>query len=126
VWQIAKEFTFEAAHFLPNVPSGHQCSRLHGHSYKLVVELTAAKLDEEHGWIDDFATISAAVRPVVKRLDHRLLNEVDPGLGNPTSEILAAWIGATIAPELPYLSSVTIHETAASTARWHAASEADR
>jgi 6-pyruvoyltetrahydropterin/6-carboxytetrahydropterin synthase len=119
MWQISKEFSFEAAHFLPNVPQGHQCSRVHGHSYKVVVELSGESLAEEQGWIEDFAVISDVVKPIVKQLDHRLLNDVDEGLKNPTSEILAAWIGRTIAPRLPKLSSVAVKETAASTARWN-------
>lgn len=119
MWQISKEFSFEAAHFLPNVPHGHQCSRVHGHSYKVVVELSGDSLAEEQGWIADFALISDAVKPIVKQLDHRLLNEVDEGLTNPTSEILAAWIGRMLTLRLPNLSSVSIKETAASTARWN-------
>lgn len=118
MWHIAKEFSFEAAHFLPNVPPGHQCGNVHGHSYKVIVELAGETLEEKFGWIQDFGVISGAVKPLVKRLDHRLLNEVDDGLANPTSETLAEWIGKTIAPDLPNLCSVTVKETESSMARW--------
>ena len=35
--RIYKEFSFEAAHRLPNVPDGHKCARLHGHSFHVRV-----------------------------------------------------------------------------------------
>ena len=34
--RFAEQFRFEAAHFLPNVPEGHKCARLHGHSFRLL------------------------------------------------------------------------------------------
>ncbi len=47
VMEIFKEFTFEAAHRLPNVPDGHKCARLHGHSYQVVVHVEGP-VDERH------------------------------------------------------------------------------
>ncbi|WP_164013238.1 6-carboxytetrahydropterin synthase QueD [Pyxidicoccus trucidator] len=90
VTEISKEFTFEAAHRLPNVPEGHKCARVHGHSYN--VEFTIrGPVDPKLGWIVDFAELNAAWQPLHAQLDHRLLNDV-PGLENPTSELLAAWL----------------------------------
>ncbi|MDP3938581.1 MAG: 6-carboxytetrahydropterin synthase, partial [Deltaproteobacteria bacterium] len=37
--EIFKEFTFEAAHRLPNVPPAHKCARLHGHSFQVAVHV---------------------------------------------------------------------------------------
>jgi 6-pyruvoyltetrahydropterin/6-carboxytetrahydropterin synthase len=88
--EISKEFTFEAAHRLPNVPPGHKCTRLHGHSYRVGITLRGP-VDPKLGWIVDFAALKEAWQPLHDQLDHRYLNEV-PGLENPTSEILAAWI----------------------------------
>ncbi|NTX01272.1 6-carboxytetrahydropterin synthase QueD [Myxococcus sp. CA051A] len=90
VTEISKEFTFEAAHRLPNVPPGHKCSRVHGHSYRIEITVRGP-VDPHFGWIVDFAELNAAWQPLHALLDHRLLNDV-PGLENPTSELLAAWV----------------------------------
>lgn len=107
--QIYKEFIFEAAHRLPNVPEGHKCSRLHGHSWKggIYVE---GELDPQTGWIMDYAEIKKAFGPIYDQLDHYYLNEID-GLENPTSEVLAKWIWDRLKPGLPELSQVVINET---------------
>ena len=115
MWSIRKRYTFEAAHYLPGVPDGHQCGRMHGHSYTLEVELSSGSL-EEKGWVTDFGDVSAVVKPLVANLDHQLLNEVDEALRNPTSEILAEWAFARLAPSLPGLVAVSISETATSQA----------
>ena len=110
--QITKKFRFESAHVLPKVSDGHQCGRLHGHSYELEVTV-AGSLDEELGWVMDFADISDAVKPLVEELDHRLLNEIT-GLENPTCEIMVGWIAARLAKSLPGLTSVKVSETPSS------------
>jgi 6-pyruvoyltetrahydropterin/6-carboxytetrahydropterin synthase len=107
--EIFKEFTFEAAHLLPNVPAGHKCGRLHGHSYRAAVHV-AGPVDPYAGWVMDFADITAAIEPVRDQLDHHCLNGV-PGLDNPTSENVARWIWHQLAETLP-LTAVTIRETA--------------
>ncbi|SKC66335.1 6-carboxytetrahydropterin synthase QueD [Krasilnikoviella flava] len=111
--ELFKEFTFEAAHRLPNVPPGHKCSRLHGHSYKVQVEVTGP-VDTDLGWVIDFGDIKAAWGDLDDALDHRYLNEV-PGLENPTSELLAVWIWDRLSAALPnLLSAVTVKETCTS------------
>jgi 6-pyruvoyltetrahydropterin/6-carboxytetrahydropterin synthase len=107
--EIWKEFTFEAAHLLPNVPEDHKCKRLHGHSYRvrLCVE---GDLDPTLAWVVDFADIAEAFEPIRLRLDHYYLNEIE-GLENPTSEVLAKWIWARLRPALPALSRVEVSET---------------
>ena len=110
--EIWKEFGFEAAHRLPNVPEGHQCARLHGHSFRVAVHVRGP-LDPTLGWVMDFAELKAAWRPLDEALDHRYLNDV-AGLENPTSEVLARWIWARLAPTLPRLSQVVVRETCTS------------
>jgi 6-pyruvoyltetrahydropterin/6-carboxytetrahydropterin synthase len=109
---LSKSFGFEAAHWLPTFPEDHKCRRLHGHSFhvEIVVE---GDVPEESGYLMDFGTIKAAIKPVEEALDHRCLNEIE-GLENPTSEMLARWIWRRIAPELPLLSEVRIRETCSS------------
>jgi 6-pyruvoyltetrahydropterin/6-carboxytetrahydropterin synthase len=110
--EIRWEFTFEAAHRLPNVPSDHKCSRLHGHSYTARVYVTGP-IDAKAGWIIDFANIKDACKPVIARLDHYFLNEI-PGLENPTSENLSVWIWRELESSLPLMSAVEVSETCTS------------
>jgi 6-pyruvoyltetrahydropterin/6-carboxytetrahydropterin synthase len=110
--EIFKEFTIEAAHWLPNVPEGHKCRRLHGHSFRIAVYVSGP-VDERLGWVMDFAELKAAFKGIEDQIDHRLLNEVE-GLENPTSENLARWLWAKLEPELTGLSKVAVHETCTS------------
>lgn len=110
--EIWKEFGFEAAHLLPNVPAGHKCARLHGHSFVVEVHVRGEP-DPTLGWVMDFADLKAAWRPLHEALDHRYLNDI-PGLENPTSEVLARWIWERLAPALPLLAKVVVRETCTS------------
>ena len=107
--EIFKEFRFESAHQLPNVPEGHKCARLHGHSFRTRISVEGA-VAKESGWVQDFSELEKAFHPLYKRLDHHFLNEVE-GLENPTSENLAIWIWDRLKPELPGLSAVEVQET---------------
>ena len=109
---LFKEFSFEAAHRLPNVPEGHKCARLHGHSFQVRVTVDGP-VGDESGWVMDFAEIKDAFRPLHDRLDHRYLNEI-PGLENPTSEVVARWIWRELASSLPMLHAVEVRETCTS------------
>ena len=113
---IFKDFTLEAAHRLPNVPAGHKCARLHGHSFRVRLEVSGEP-GAETGWVMDFGDIKAAFQPLYEQLDHHYLNDV-PGLENPTSERLAMWIWDRLRPALPQLSAVTVHETCTSGCRY--------
>lgn len=110
--EIFKEFTFEAAHRLPNLPADHKCSRLHGHSYRVILTVQGP-LDADRGWVQDFGDLKDAWKPVEAQLDHYYLNDI-PGLENPTSEVLAEWIWKRVTQPLPGLSAVTVRETCTS------------
>ena len=113
---IFKVFRIEAAHRLPNVPPGHKCARLHGHSF--AVELSVSgEPGADTGWVMDFADVKTAFQPLYDQLDHHYLNDI-PGLENPTSERLAIWIWEHLKPTLPQLSCVTVHETCTSGSRY--------
>ena len=110
--RLVREFTFEAAHRLPNAPPDHKCGRLHGHSFR--VELVCeGDADPHTGWLVDFAEMKAAFAPLHEQLDHRYLNEVE-GLENPTAENLARWIWRRLKPRLPLLAEVIVAETCTS------------
>jgi 6-pyruvoyltetrahydropterin/6-carboxytetrahydropterin synthase len=110
--EIFREFTFEAAHRLPNVPDGHKCARLHGHSYRVGVHVEG-RIGVTTGWVRDFSELAGAMKPVLAQLDHYYLNDVE-GLENPTSEVLARWIWERLRGPLPDLSQVLVHETCTS------------
>lgn len=110
--ELYKEFTFEAAHRLPNVPEGHKCARLHGHSFVVAIHVDGP-VDPHMGWVMDFADLKQAFQPIYKRLDHYYLNDIE-GLENPTSENLARWIWNELKPSLPLLSMVSVKETCTS------------
>jgi len=110
--EIFKEFTFEAAHRLPQVPKDHKCHRLHGHTFRVSLHVTG-DVAEATGWVQDFADLKAAFAPLHDQLDHNYLNEID-GLENPTSENLAVWIWRRMRKQLPLLSQVVVRETCTS------------
>jgi 6-pyruvoyltetrahydropterin/6-carboxytetrahydropterin synthase len=112
VIELVKDFRFEAAHFLPQVPEGHKCRRIHGHSFRGEVAVRGP-IDPTIGWVMDFADLKKAVDPIVAQLDHYLLNEI-AGLENPTSELLAVWIWKQLVPMVPNLFRITIEETCTS------------
>jgi 6-pyruvoyltetrahydropterin/6-carboxytetrahydropterin synthase len=107
--KITQAFRFEAAHRLPRVPPTHRCHRMHGHSYRIELQLSGA-VDPNTGFVLDFFDIERAFGPLLARLDHHCLNDID-GLDNPTAENIASWIWARIKPELAQLSNVRVFET---------------
>lgn len=107
--EIHKTFTFEAAHFLPNVVEGHKCRNLHGHSYKITLILYGP-IDPQSGWLIDFNEIKHITKTLIKSLDHKLLNNIE-GLENPTSENISAYIYSKLKPIIPFLDRVILSET---------------
>lgn len=106
---VFRVFQVEAAHWLPNVPEGHKCARMHGHSFKIEVHVSG-EVGEETGWVMDFADLKRAFKPLFDQLDHRCLNDVE-GLENPTSENLARWVWAHLQDDLSGLKEVMVQET---------------
>lgn len=97
-----RRFQIEAAHFLPNVPEGHQCGRMHGHGFGILLHAREAG-----------EAIAAAWAPLQALLDYACLNDLQ-GLENPTSEVLAAWLWPRLQECLPGLGCVSVFETATS------------
>ncbi|PPQ35812.1 6-carboxytetrahydropterin synthase QueD [Rhodoblastus acidophilus] len=107
--KITQAFTFEAAHRLPNVPATHRCHRMHGHSYRVELRLEGP-VDPQSGFVTDFFDVENAFGPVLAKLDHHCLNEIE-GLENPTAENIAAWIWDRIKPTLGQIAAVVVFET---------------
>lgn len=121
--EIFKDFTFEAAHRLPNLPPEHKCSRLHGHSFRVRIWVSG-EVEERSGWVMDFGEIKALCQPVIDELDHRYLNEI-PGLENPTSERIAEWLWTRLRPALAQMSAVEVRETCTAGCRYRGGDGAD-
>ena len=115
--ELVRDFRFEAAHFLPNVPEGHKCRRMHGHSFRGEVAVRG-EIDPVTGWVIDFADLKRAVDPIVTELDHYTLNDI-AGLENPTSEMLAIWFWKRLEAIVPGLYRVTIEETCSSRCHYY-------
>ena len=79
--ELRKNFQFEAAHYLPNLPKEHKCNRLHGHSFKVEI-IVEGECDPKLGWVIDYSDITKAFKPLWKQLDHHYLNEIE-GLETP-------------------------------------------
>src|SRR5262249_7867233 len=107
--ELHREYRFEAAHRLPRLPATHKCHRLHGHSFRFEV-LLEGEVDPATGFLIDFGDVDVVVAPLVARLDHYYLNEIE-GLENPTPEVLAAGLWLRLRPKLPFLRAVTVAET---------------
>lgn len=114
--EIFNLYNIEAARKLPGLPASHPCSRVHGHSFRVKL-CVSGPVNDDTGWVMDFADLDAAFGPIKAQIDHRYLNDI-PGLENPTSENLAIWIWDHLKPALPLLSAVVVHETCTSGCRY--------
>lgn len=90
--KIFIEDSFDSAHWLPNVPDGHKCKQMHGHTYRIRLEF-AGEIGEVSGWVIDYADVKSVWEDVKQMLDHHCLNDI---LRNPTCELIAGWIGSRI------------------------------
>ncbi len=97
---VVRRYAFEAAHFLPHVPPGHKCGRMHGHSFEVLLRARGASA----------GALDQAWAPLGDCLSHYCLNDLD-GLSNPTSECLAHWLWERLRTQVPTLASVTVYET---------------
>lgn len=119
MFTVRKEFKFEASHILPHHDG--KCQRLHGHSWKMFVEVMGRQLQDEgpkRGMVLDFSSLKEIVNPLVEeKLDHYHLNDTT-GLENPTSEALCKWVFDQIKPHLEFITAVSIEETCTSWAEY--------
>lgn len=107
MFTITKEFGFEAAHQLKGLPDGHQCSRLHGHSYRVIVELRSEQLNQ-HGFVVDYGDLQPLGDYLKLNYDHRFLNDI---FAQPTAEIIAEGLFRWCKRSWPETSRVSVSET---------------
>lgn len=117
---IRKQFSFEAAHSLPN--HAGKCRELHGHSYRVELafegEIKPARGESDDGMVVDFLDVSEwwkrEVQPLV---DHRHLNDAMPEEFHPTTaENIASWMLSLVANAGLPVSAVTVWETRSASA----------
>lgn len=106
VFEIEKDFQFEAAHYFAHDDANDAFKQIHGHSFKGTVTIIGDPQDDK-GWIRDLWKIDRIISDTVAPLDHVLLNDVD-GLSAPALEQIARWIFDRLAPQLPGLSCVEV------------------
>jgi len=114
MYTISKTFRFEASHMLVGLPDDHQCSRLHGHSYRIEVELQGDTLTEE-GWVRDYGDLDRIKGYIADALDHRHLNSIVP---QPTAEHLARYLHDMWIHWYPDMTAVSVYETASTKATY--------
>jgi 6-pyruvoyltetrahydropterin/6-carboxytetrahydropterin synthase len=107
MYEIFKEFRFEAAHALEDgTYSGGRYSRLHGHSYRAQVFVRGETQDA--GWVLDLGELEATMGSIRDKLDHQFLNEI-ADLGPPTLEHLASFIWNHLAQRITGLNKIIVH-----------------
>lgn len=90
MFELTISVNFEAAHYINQYPG--KCSRLHGHNWKVEVNIYGDKLDEL-GMLIDFRDLKATVNELMTKLDHYCLNDIEPFCKiNPTAENIAKYI----------------------------------
>jgi 6-pyruvoyltetrahydropterin/6-carboxytetrahydropterin synthase len=107
MYEIFKEFNFEAAHHLAvNVAPDHPYARLHGHSFQVEVHLRGEP-DKDKNWLCDFGVMDQRIAELREVLDHSYLNDIE-GLQVPTLEVISRWIWRRLQNELPGLDRVVV------------------
>lgn len=105
MFELSKQFRFEAAHTLERVIETDSSRRIHGHSYRAEVVLQGEP--GTNGMIMDLTLLERALDAARDGLDHRFLDEIDD-LGTPTMENLALWIWRKVQPNCPGLAKVSV------------------
>ncbi|WP_166415796.1 6-carboxytetrahydropterin synthase QueD [Cochlodiniinecator piscidefendens] len=108
MYRISKEFHFSASHQLVHLPADHQCARMHGHNYIVVVELASNTLNDD-GFVRDYHELAPPKSYIDDSFDHRHLNDVLDGPS--TAENMARHFYEWCAARWPETTSVKISET---------------
>ncbi len=125
MFEVTVEAGFSSGHYLRNYQG--KCENPHGHNYKVFVTLVGAELDEA-GLLLDFKLLKQVMRPVVDRLDHRMINDLPPFDAelNPSAENLARYFFEQTSEQLHSMThgrvrvkDCTLYETDTSFARYY-------
>lgn len=98
MYKITASVHFDAAHYLKDYPG--KCAEIHGHRWVVGIQISGEELNEI-GILIDFNDIKQYLREVTEKLDHRLINEVQPfDRINPTAENMARYIYESVKEKL--------------------------
>jgi 6-pyruvoyltetrahydropterin/6-carboxytetrahydropterin synthase len=90
MYEVTVEADFSSGHYLRNYKG--KCENPHGHNYKVRVTLAGTELDQA-GLLLDFRLLKQVLRPVIERIDHQMLNDLEPfTVLNPSAENLAKYL----------------------------------
>lgn len=121
---VSKEFRFEASHILPRHKG--KCSQLHGHSWRMVVEVHGP-IDPDTQFVLDFAELKKMVQPLVDLFDHKHLNCF---ITYPSSENVATYVAHELLGKMDKYRvsgyTVRVSETEPTWAVWSSADPLDR
>lgn len=106
IYELGKEFRFDAAHTLSRKVDVERSLRIHGHSYRTEVVLRGQP-DPLTGMLMDLGLFGRSLEEASDGLDHRFLDKINY-LGPATMENLAAWIWRKVKPVCPNLWRVTV------------------
>lgn len=107
MFELSKQFRFDAAHTLERVIETESSRRIHGHSYRAEVVVRGVP-DSKTGMIIDLGLFERALQNARDGLDHQFLDELED-LGPPTMENLAAWVWRKVEPVCHGLCRVVIY-----------------
>jgi 6-pyruvoyltetrahydropterin/6-carboxytetrahydropterin synthase len=107
MFELSKQFRFDAAHTLQGALDAEASRRIHGHSYRAEVAVRGVP-DPQTGMVIDLGRFEQALEDARHGLDHRFLDEIED-LGPGTMENLAAWIWRKVAPRCTGLARVTVY-----------------
>ena len=107
MFELSKQFRFDAAHTLERSVDTGPSRRIHGHSYRAEA-VVRGEADPNTGMVIDLGLFEQALNDAREALDHRFLDELTE-LGPATMENLSRWIWQRIAPSCPGLVRVTVH-----------------
>ncbi len=124
MYEVTVEAEFSSGHYLRNYKG--KCENPHGHNYKVCVTLAGEALDEA-GLLLDFKLLKQVLRPVIERIDHRMLNDLEPFIVlNPSAENMAKYFYdqtneqlATMTEGRVRVKDATIWETDTTTATYY-------
>ena len=104
---ICRSYTFEAAHFLPDLPPTHKCRRMHGHSYTVEIRI-AGELDMS-GMVRsmEFGAMDLVLESILTTVDHHCWNDK---MKQPTVESIAAWFLMMVELHLKVPMTVRVYE----------------
>jgi 6-pyruvoyltetrahydropterin/6-carboxytetrahydropterin synthase len=116
MYSVKVEANFSSAHNLRGYKG--KCESLHGHNWRIEVEVRSSKLDKT-GMVMDFTLLKSRLNSVLDKLDHSYLNDI-PYFArvNPTSENIARYIYERLKISVPRLARVTVWENVQSAATY--------